>query len=483
MKRLSQLPGGAVVEGPVPAVVADWLGIRDEGAAEATGAFQVVDEELRSAGVAHGAMPGGAFGMGTSRPVELRPERQWPATLVGLTEPQAGAWRARGWDARRWSLAAGDTRVLADWIGAGLAHDRSPGIVQRAGLVGCCAGLFAFLGQSHTVAPYEGGEHRNWPRVDSAETLLLGMIDLLHDRAGAQSLSLAPWPEGRSWSMHVRHDVDRPPAAAGAAAIAARHQTRGTHATWYWRARHLGVRDGQVLARHDGNAALKAVASTPGHEIALHTEALWQGSDNERETVEAVLGRRVWGSSAHGDPTCFRFQGAPNLMWAEEQRLAYTELISNAHSRPHRAALLTPAGEVTLTTTVCLPHHASFDRSMTSGDVLADEVRAEAARMQRAGGLLQILNHPDINVEALSDLLASLPSDGRWDATAVEAIEWWSTTHPAGAVTLEMRGDGTVVVSAGSSPLTGLQVEVRDPGGSMAVRSVTLPAGGRTVMS
>jgi hypothetical protein len=480
VERVVALPGGAVVEGPAPAVVAERLGVLDTGAAEPTGAFQVTSAELREAGSSYGAVPGGSFGLGTSRPVELDRGQRWPVTLVPLSEEQATAWRARGWDARRWSLTDPEAGVLADWIAASLGRERTPGIVQRGGLIGCSAGIFAFLGQSHTVEPYNGGEHRNWPRSDSLEALLLGLIDMLHARAGAVRRRLLPWPRGFSWSMHVRHDVDRPLRAADAATVAARHGESGTRATWYWRARHLSVRDGQPAAGSDGNAALKAVASADGHEVALHTEALWReaGADRERAKVEAVLGAPIHGSSAHGDPKCFRFQGAPNVLWAEQQGLAYTELISHPHSLPHRVALLGGDGEITLTTVLCLPHHASFDRSMNAGDVLADEVALEAERLRRAGGLLQILNHPDINLDELFALLAELPIEGRWDATAFEAARWCSAAH---ALRFEARGDGTLAAFA-AREVADLQVEARAADGALSVSTLSLPAGGTSVL-
>jgi len=480
--RLSALAGGAVVEGPVPAVVADHLGVRDLGAADATGAFQVLAPALRAAGVAHGAIPGGVLGVGTSRPVDLDAEQRWPATPAPLSERQAVAWRQRGWDARRWSLSDPDATVLADWIASGPDHARHPGIVQRDGLIGCCAGIYAFLGQSHTIAPYEGGEHRTWPRTASLEALLLGLIDLLYARAKRTRMRLLPWPAGYSWSMHVRHDVDRPPASRHTAAIAARHRAAGVCATWYWRARHLSVAGGRPTQPHDGNAALRAVADTAGHEVALHTEGLWRGAEIERATVEAVLEQPIRGSSAHGDKTCFRFQGAPNLIWADHQRLAYTELISHAHSHPHRAALLGADGEITLTATLCLPHHASFDRSMTPGDVLPDDVTDDAERLRRAGGLLQILNHPDINTDELFALLSGLPDGERWNVTASEAVDWWARTHIAGAVRLEPRDDGAWDVAA-DNDVRDLQLETRDPGGALRVQTVSLVAGGRSTLA
>ncbi|MFZ0387299.1 MAG: hypothetical protein WAL22_16680, partial [Solirubrobacteraceae bacterium] len=232
VQHLDELPGGAIVEGPVPWVFAERLGVVDQGSAEPIGAMQVIDADLRSAGAAYGVSPGGQFNMGSSRPVTLDVAQRWPATSAPISEKQALAWRARGWDARRWAVTSAETTVLADWIAAGLGNERLPGIVQRGGLVGASVGIFAFVGQSHTSEPYDGGIHRTWPRTDSVEALLLGLIDLLYARAGRPRVRVLPWPAGFNWSMHVRHDVDRPLNAQDAAKTAARHVSLGTKATW-----------------------------------------------------------------------------------------------------------------------------------------------------------------------------------------------------------------------------------------------------------
>jgi hypothetical protein len=284
--------------------------------------------------------------------------------------------------------------------------------------------------------------------------------------------------------MHIRHDVDRAPKPRTLRAAVARHHRSGTCATWYWRTRHLKLRRGSPVAGHEGNQALRVVADADCHEVALHTEALWQrpGDTRERETLETVLGERILGSSAHGDPACFRFQGAPNLIWAEQQRLLYTEMISHAHSHPHRAALLCRDGRIELTHTVCLPHHASFDRSMKSGDALPEQVRAEADRICSRAGLLQILSHPDINLDELFELLASLPREGRWDIPAWGAMQWWTATHVDQAIALSTRADGALML-ASLHEVAGLQIELRDPDGSSRLQVLSMAPGDRCVLS
>lgn len=464
VERLAELSGATLIDGPLPAVVASALGVRDTGAAARDGAFQVIDAELREAGSAFGSIPGGTVGTGTTRPIQLEEANLWPNTHAPITADQAQAWHALGWDVRRLDVESEQTRVLADWFEHDGARERLPVIVERGALIGSAITLFGFLGQSHTAEPFDGAVHRNWPQSAGAEALLLGLIDLMHSRAGTSRERILPWPAGHSWSLHVRHDVDRPMTPARAGELIDSHQRLGTRATWYWRARHLSVAEHGPDAQADANRALAMVGAADAHEVALHTERIWSGSDRERSVVEAVLGGAVQGSSAHGDPTCFRYQGAPNLLWADQQGLAYTEMISHPHRLPHRCALLEQTGEIRISEVVCLPHHASFERSSVEGDITLDEVMNLAEQTVLDGGLLQILNHPDINLEPLLELLSSLPRDGRWDATASEAIDWWRAAHVDGA-----SGPAPALVAA-------VQVEVRSPDGTTRVRESSLAA-------
>src|SRR5205814_5768706 len=101
----------------------------------------------------------------------------------------------------------------------------------------------------------------------------------------------------------------------------------GTRATWYWKASHLKppqARKPEVdRASWD---AVALVAAAQGHEVALHTERPWTEGSEDLQVLRQATGSGPHGSSAHGAPDCFGFQGAPNVLWADEQGLAYTEL-------------------------------------------------------------------------------------------------------------------------------------------------------------
>ena len=74
---------------------------------------------------------------------------------------------------------------------------------------------------------------------------------------------------------------------------------------------------------------------------------------------------------------------------------------------------------------------------MTPGDTAKDGVLRAARSYMQVGGLMQILNHPDINVDELFETVSELPTEGRLDWTAHEAASWWRRTHVADELKVE----------------------------------------------
>ena len=183
------------------------------------------------------------------------------------------------------------------------------------------------------------------------------------------------------------------------------------------------------------------MAKSPQHEAALHTEQLWDGAERERQRIEGVLGRRVVGASAHGDPRCFRYQGAPNLLWAEAHGLEYNELIQQAHFHPYRFVTLQPDGIMKPLSVICLPHHFSLDVGIRSEKTHAQSIEESLPIWRRVGGFAQIMNHPDINLDALFGLLDAIPREGRLDWTAAKAADWWRRTHTRDELKVSYAGD------------------------------------------
>ena len=496
-----------LLDGPLPNRALTLVpGVADTGPLAPEGSIQVDDTPVRQASMRYGFPASGRMGTGTSRPVDRRENLDWTQFEgVPITQAQAEAWRRPSWAPRRWS-ADSSVSVLARWFPAG-SEEATPGVVRSGNVFACSFGLLAFLGQAHTSEPFTGPEYRNCERSTGFETLLLALLDQMHALAGVERARVLPWPRGVRWAMSVRHDFDRPLTPGQVAAVLAGHAQAGTSATWYWRARHLtGVRmalrrfrgntnglnelksvGGPMEAfrpfrRSPGNEAIRLVASAGGHEVALHTDLLWAGTEDERQIIESVIGERIAGTCAHGDPDCFRFQGAPNVLWAETNGMSYTELIDHANFHPHRYATLRPDGSVDALAVLCLPHHESFDRSTTPGDVASEELLAAVDRWRDVGGMLQVMNHPDQNTSELFELLAELPAAGRIDLTAGEAADWWRRTHVRDNVELVRQGNDTWAIST-RHEVSGMVVEFLYPDSTVRRRAVDVTAGETVLLS
>ena len=454
---------GVLSEGPLPAPLAVALGVRPgRRPSDHDGQLVVVDPRLREAASAFGVAAGGRIVASRGAAATRAPASEWRALgSVPLDGEQAAAWKKRSWDVAHLRAEDG-TEVLAEWRTRGSRQDCFPAIVRRGGLVGCAFGFFGFLGQIHTSEPYEDGEIRRTDTMPGAEAVLLGLVDELHRYAHATRARILPWPRGKRWVRNVRHDVDRPLKSHQARDVLGRHSRLGTRATWYWLARHATPESVQTVARDDA------------HEIALHTEHVWDaGGHEELQTVAAAAQVPIRGSSAHGGTASFRYQGAPNLLWADRHNLLYTELLQHRDFHPHRFPALERDGRIKPLGPLCLPHHESLDRSTRPGDVADDRIRIAADKWRDAGGFLQVMNHPDINIRGLFQLLEDISCDGCLEWTAGEAADWWQRTHVSGEMMLRSLGHGRFSLSS----LRGardLAVELRPPQGGPLVRQLDL---------
>jgi SAM-dependent methyltransferase len=462
-----------------PRELHDRLGILAAEPAGREGVVRATDPDLSEAVSSASATSNAYLQPPRSRPVDRADGLDWDELAVPIGAEQAERWRAPGWDAERWSLSA-EAQVLAEWIDAGEAGERRPALIRRGPLLACSFSLFGFLGQQTTIQPFAGAEHLIWPRPFALEALLAALLDDMHRRARVPRARVMPWPEGAEWALSVRHDFDRVQSRGQVGRVLVAHAAAGTAATWYWRARHVdGGRSAadRVRARgSDGAGVARMVAAAPRQEVALHTELLWLSAEGERRALERATGTPALGTSAHGDPNCFRWQGAPNVLWAERHGFEYTEFISHSHLHPHRFAALRADGTIEPSRVICLPHHESLDRSTKPGDVNADSVLAAAESYRRAGGLMQILNHPDLNLEELSDVLRRLPKDGRLDWTAAEAAGWWRRTHVLSELRLDLNEAGAVTLTSARG-VRGAVLELLQPDGRRQSYSLHIEAG------
>jgi ubiquinone/menaquinone biosynthesis C-methylase UbiE len=462
-----------------PRELHDRLGILAAEPAGPDGVVTATEPELASAVAATSTLGNAYLQPPRSRPVERAAGLGWEELGVPIDARQARAWRARGWDAERWSLSA-EARVLAEWRDAGAIGEARPALIRRGPLLAASFSLFGFLGQQTTIQPFAAAEHLIWTRPYALEAMLAALLDEMHRRARVPRPRIMPWPEGAGWALNVRHDFDRAQSRGQVGRVLAAHAAAGTAATWYWRARHVeGSRSAADRVRSrgsDGAAVARTVAGAPRQEVALHTELLWLSAEGERRALERATGRPALGASAHGDPGCFRWQGAPNVLWAERHGFEYTEFISHSHLHPHRFAALRADGAIEPSRVLCLPHHESLDRSTKPGDANVEGVLAAAEAYRRAGGLMQVLNHPDLNLAELSQVLRELPSEGRLDWTAAEAAEWWRRSHLLSELRLD-QGEGGRVTLTSARGLRGAVLEMLDPDGRRRSYSLHVEAG------
>jgi hypothetical protein len=450
-----------LVEAALPSPLLEGLGIEQEDPIRPVAELRAVHRETARAA---GRFPAEGFevGEGSSVEVERDPELHWSKLEgVPVAPSQAEAWRAPGWDIFPWSLK-GEATVLAEWRSLDGGIDRRPAIVSHGSLTTCAFTFFAFLGQRHTAEPFEEGIHRYGPPAEAVESLFLGLIDLMYKRAGIPRLRVLPWPHGTRWIRNVRHDFDRPLDGKAVDAVLDRHRRAGSVATWYWRSRHVGE-------------ALERVMTDERHEIALHTERLWMGTDEE-QALEKALGRRVEGSAAHGAADCFRYQGAPNVLWADQRGWSYTEELQHRHYHPHRFAALAQDGTISMLEVLCLPSHISFESG--AGDTHPERVAALADECARSGGLVQVMNHPDMNVPELFETLEAMPSRDSLDWTAFEAASWWRRTHRPATVSVKAVEDGSFALSS-EEGIAGVAVELLAPDGTVTESRVDAAVGAK----
>jgi SAM-dependent methyltransferase len=459
VRRAADGPAAVVVEAPLDDPLAQQLGVVRSTTTSQDGALMVADKAV--------ADRAASFGMGVGCTIERSPRRtvapesrvNWDSLgTVPISAPRAEAWRTPGWDAFAWEI---DDRaeVLARYRTPELT---SPALIRVGSITAWSFSAFAYLGQRHSSEPYEVGTHRVAPRTGGLEAVLLALIDESHRAANANRARVLPWPQGVRWVRSVRHDFDRPLGAERAEDVLERHRRAGTRSTWYWRARHAGD-DAFAVVRDEGR-----------HEIAHHTERPWCGADEEQQTLERAAARRMLGTSAHGAIDSFRYQGAPNVLWAEHQGLAYTEFLQGGHLHPHRFAALDEDGLVAPLQVLCLPHHESLEFS--TGELNEQRIRDAPERYARARGLLQVMNHPDKNIDELFAALDAMPSAGRADWTAADAADWWRRTHVRDH--MRVRVDQSGRIDAWSQHgADGVVVDVLRPDGVSVELVLDLPPG------
>jgi len=273
-------------------------------------------------------------------------------------------------------------------------------------------------------------------------------------RTGSSFLRVRPWPNDCAYALCLRHDVDRIPSPAQFKALLDFECEARLGVSWYWL--HDRVDAGQL-------ARLREVE----HEIGLHAQSI-AGKAGEIAVLTRVAGTQVAGETWHGGAEFWR--GHASVAAAVDAGLAYTEGVPSIMDFPHRFPVMLDDGTIACEELCCLTHNFSIDDGVTrKRPHVRDAVLLE--RRAEAGHCLIVLNHPDLNFEAMESLMKRFAGARAWCATAAEIARWWQSTHHRAVFKLTRVTDNEFELET-THPITGLGLELVSA--DRAVRAVDL---------
>ncbi len=256
-------------------------------------------------------------------------------------------------------------------------------------------------------------------------------------RSGLTILYQHHWPSGFNAAFTVRHDYDRPIADETMTDLLDCYDEHGVKCS-------VGFLD--RLQPHAQMAAL----NERGHEIVLHSEAASEAAF-ERE-VKALhskgltLGFTPSGATCHGGIGSAGHLGATTFAWVGRVGLDYTEQLGCDALIPH-PALVDEVGKANGPMSVMItPTHQSLDTGTAPLAHALPELATKIPKLLAAGGLVTLMNHPDIHLDELKALLSWLDLSRVWRATHAEITAWCRQTMYAARCTsiggaLEVRFD------------------------------------------
>jgi hypothetical protein len=310
--------------------------------------------------------------------------------------------------------------------------------------------------QHHVVPPLDlpYWAMESWSDSGSIEMWLLQQLESIAARVGTHLISIDRWPAGHRAAFTVRHDVDRPLRGGAPGTRQRRQQIRrllsdyrrmAVKASWFWRV--------ETLSR-----PTIAMVRMRGHEVALHTEAHDEGEFlKELDSVRRGGAGQVSGYSAHGGAGSAGHLGLTQIEWALRAGLTYGEALGDGIFLPRQAIGLMD-GVPTILPLVLPGGHRSLDLGMRPEQHEAEALALDGRLAIDAGEHLVIMNHPDIHIDELLDLIDALPLDGVWCATLRDVTRWFN-----GALrrTAFREIDGRLEVHFGSRIPRSAQVTVR----------------------
>ncbi len=247
------------------------------------------------------------------------------------------------------------------------------------------------------------------------ELLLMAAIARASRAAGRPLVTVEPWPEGVAGVLTIRHDVDRP----------------GDDATWSrllrWEADERLMASWYFLERTADHRRMRDIARL-GHEVGFHYTDLAGRGAAESQAIRKLAARartEVRGACCHGG----NFHGLRDVEWLESAGFAYGELLTRCSHLPFRPLADDGAGRIRPMDLLATARHVSVDRTLSPPTAdFSHGLRTMAAR-HRLGGHVVVMNHPDINFEALVEAIGAARHDRQESWTQAQVVDWWRASH------------------------------------------------------
>ena len=273
--------------------------------------------------------------------------------------------------------------------------------------------LFDLIGYAHCLAPLDVGLNKIEDRSDPfpAECWFIDQL-ISHAIDGGQwVLRAADWPRGFRSALTVRHDYDRIISDEGLADLLKFYEDRGIRSSW-----------GFLVSHGRADHARRLVAR--GHEVLLHTVAdSRKAFAAETRTLRRSTGIRVSGYTSHGGLGAAGYLGETQFHWAERCGMLYGEILQKPNHLPSRA-LAIRRGTPCLTRLVLPVFHVGMDENTKpDGHRLEHLCKTVPARLA-AGDYVVLMNHPDIHIPQLKELLGAVDLSTTWSTTLHDVAAW-----------------------------------------------------------
>lgn len=298
--------------------------------------------------------------------------------------------------------------------------------------------LLTYLGYGQTLPPTErqvadGNYH--WALL--AEHCLVAYLNGAMGAPGLQAHKDGP-P-----SVIVRHDVDRPIEDQDFQRLLDMYAARGVRATWHWIWNRL-------------NPDRIATLVERGHDIGLHS-LLLRDKGKERSAVERRANIAIWGESYHGAGADF-MRGGPSALASLQAGFIYSELSPVQYDiRASHFVYVDQNGSVQLKGGCAnVTFSYSTDAAPGSRKFSVTGTKEFALALLRAGYPVSVLNHPDMNFDALDAFLDEAAALGAKFETAAD-FAWRIVARPsvasgAPAATARTYGGGDLARTGWRNP-------------------------------